>query len=161
VLLPRETDPILHMGCPLAASTPTARTSTTQPTVYAHYAPEHTTLLPSYTHDLSTTLPRSYPREPSSGESPYTRDVLASLSTPYSHHSFTLGRTGSLSSGRATPPCSSTTTTTSTTTSSPSSVNHHGSTSTVAFQLESDSPRIPLVNPRDKAGSPNHRESSV
>ncbi|XP_042217208.1 uncharacterized protein LOC121862887 isoform X2 [Homarus americanus] len=31
VLLPRETDPILHMGCPLAASTPAART--TQPTV--------------------------------------------------------------------------------------------------------------------------------
>ncbi|XP_071532984.1 uncharacterized protein [Panulirus ornatus] len=31
VMLPRETDPILHMGCPLAASTPTARN--TQPTV--------------------------------------------------------------------------------------------------------------------------------
>ncbi|XP_042886631.1 nephrin-like [Penaeus japonicus] len=151
VMLPRETDPLLLVGCPLAASTPTARS--TQPSVYAHFSPDQPGLPPSYVPELSTaTLPKAFPRDLPS-DLPYpTHDLtLSSLLPPYSHHSYTLGRNGSLSSGRATPSCSS----------SASSTNHHGSASTVAFHPESDSPRAPLVTPRDKTSSPNHRESSV
>ncbi|KAK3858306.1 hypothetical protein Pcinc_035501 [Petrolisthes cinctipes] len=69
--------------------------------------------------------------------------------------SLTLGRTGSLSSsGRLTP--SSTTSSSTTPNTSHTNTTHNGSTSTVAFH-----PERPNTPPRDVAGSPSHRESSV
>ncbi|MPC53835.1 hypothetical protein E2C01_047737 [Portunus trituberculatus] len=162
-VVPREGgDPgtLLHMGRPLAASSPAARAA--PPTLYAHYTPEQMPFLPPISYPrhplpppstLTATLPKSYPRE-LCDEGPYAHEVLAALPPPYTHFhpSLTLGRAGSLSSGRATPSCSSTTS---------SSANHHGSTSTVAFHPENESPRGPQAIPRDQAGSPSQRESSV
>lgn len=181
-------DPMTLMGCPLAASTPTAAMS--PPSLYPHpahevplpyrgpppppYTQDTQRVAPLYTpHPLATgpspssfvcdtsfvPIPTSHPQDPRSVSIPSSYASDISL-TPaaYPQYTLSLGRKGTLAMEGAVPSCIA----------GVAAPAHHGSTYSVVPQPEREWMRphaLPLppwdATGREREASPAHRESSV